>query len=520
QVKAMSSDPLAEISYMIQSITGILLGADKAVLVKTRVLRRAHALSIRSLKEYLDYFRVNRRLEIVELVSVLTTHTTEFFREIEHFHFLSENVFPRLSERGRWRFWSAACSTGEEVYSLAIQCLEFLRQNPSISPQSIEFFGSDIDVNSIAAAKNGIYHLDRIKRLPLDIRHRYFDEGTFNNQEFVRVKDSVHALCHFRQANLISSDYPSGGFDVVFLRNVLIYFPAKTIEKIIENVSMSLNQAGLLFIGHSESLEGLKTEFKSFAHSVYCHKTILSDWEDSIVKKGAGNTSTLHLLQESEDLIENTAKHRDSSAAGTVVSLILIGASTGGVQALKQIFSQLPSICPPILIVQHIPINFSEKFAHSLNALSAVEVTEAIDGEILQNSRAYVAPGGQHMGLRQDGDKIRIKISQTPPINSHRPSVEHLFESALSLHTIRIAAALLTGMGADGAHALKKLRLAGHFTIAQSEKTCVVFGMPKVAIEIDAVMEILPLNSIGSRLIEVSSSERKMVAESLLKKIS
>jgi two-component system, chemotaxis family, protein-glutamate methylesterase/glutaminase len=184
--------------------------------------------------------------------------------------------------------------------------------------------------------------------------------------------------------------------------------------------------------------------------------------------------------------------------------VIVIGASTGGVEALREVLVPLPSGMPPILIAQHMPAGFTRSFARRLDALCQIEVREGEDGEPLRRGRAYLAPGGVHLQLSGSGGRLEAKLSLEPPVNRHRPSVDMLFRSAAQVAGARCIGVMLSGMGADGADAMLELRRRGACNLAQDEASCVVYGMPKQAVAAGAVHEVLPLRGIPSRLIELS----------------
>jgi two-component system chemotaxis response regulator CheB len=182
------------------------------------------------------------------------------------------------------------------------------------------------------------------------------------------------------------------------------------------------------------------------------------------------------------------------------VTLVAIGASTGGTVAVETIIRALPSGMPPILIVQHMPPYITGPFAARLAQISSIEVTEATDGQLVRDGQAVVAPGGKHVTLDKRGAEIRVRVREGPRVNGHRPSVDVLFHSIARSMGSRVVGILLTGMGRDGAEGLAAMRAAGAHTIAQDEATSVVFGMPRAAIELDAAVEIVALPDIASRL--------------------
>jgi two-component system chemotaxis response regulator CheB len=173
--------------------------------------------------------------------------------------------------------------------------------------------------------------------------------------------------------------------------------------------------------------------------------------------------------------------------------VIAIGASTGGPQAIEAVLSRLPAETPPIVIVQHMPAGFTRAFADRLDKACAIRVVEAAGGEELEPGIAYVAPGEHHLVVQRRGIKLMTALLDTPPLHHQRPAVDELFFSLARLRSVPIVAALLTGMGSDGADGLLALRQAGAETIAEDERSCVVFGMPREAIARGAAMHVSTL---------------------------
>ena len=182
--------------------------------------------------------------------------------------------------------------------------------------------------------------------------------------------------------------------------------------------------------------------------------------------------------------------------------VIFIGASTGGTEATKELLLGLPSDAPAVMITQHMPPGFTKSYAARLNGLCRISVKEAQDGERVLPGHAYIAPGGLHMSVERSGANYIARVRDGEPVNRHKPSVEPLFLSAARVAGPNALGVMLTGMGADGALAMKILRDAGSWNVAQDEASCVVFGMPKEAIAAGAVHEVLPLAAIAPRLLE------------------
>ncbi len=184
-------------------------------------------------------------------------------------------------------------------------------------------------------------------------------------------------------------------------------------------------------------------------------------------------------------------------------SLIVIGASTGGTEAIRHVLECLPEKIPPILVVQHIPAGFSAAFANRLNDLLPFEVREAKDQDVLRENLILIAPGDFQMGIESRNGKMTVQIREAPHVNRHRPSVDYLFHSAAQLSERSIVAAILTGMGSDGAKGLKALRDKGARTIAQDEASSVVYGMPREAKKINAAEFICSLDDVGAKIMEL-----------------
>jgi two-component system chemotaxis response regulator CheB len=189
--------------------------------------------------------------------------------------------------------------------------------------------------------------------------------------------------------------------------------------------------------------------------------------------------------------------------------VILMGASTGGTEALKYLLPQLPAGLPGICIVQHIPPQFSKAFADRMNDLCSFEVREAVPGDVVKPGLALVAPGNFHMTLAWERDHYRVALDQQPPLHFVRPAVDHLFASAAACAGKHAVGVLLTGMGCDGASGMQKLRQAGALNIAQNEASCVVYGMPRAAVELGVVDHLLALEKIPAAILNAVNSRAR-----------
>ena len=640
--------PLHKVACIVQQISGIKLNSQKKQMINTRIMRRCRDLKLHSIDQYLDYFDEHRESEVHKVVSVLTTHTTNFFREEDHFNYLFESVFPQLVKNGDIRIWSAACSTGEEVYSLAISFIEYCREN-SINMyelKRIKFIGSDVDHASIETAKNGIYLRDDIKKLSQQLQSTYFDIGQDELSDYCKVKDYVKDLCSFTDNNLMSETYKiTEKCNVILIRNTFIYFNKDNIEKICRSIKNLLTPGGHFFLGHSESIREFNTPFSQVGNSIYQIKNYVDKVHSNRLHGASSKENGKNKIKKSmekekikvlivddsptirrvlKDMINNElnlqvvgevvdpilAKEFISKNHVDVVTLdvhmprmdgityleqckadhppvvmistvdkkeidkifklnngvlfefiqkpnaleldivskkitetiaaaffanrmscnndigkiitynsnemhkdfILIGASTGGVQAIEVILRTLPTNCPPVVIVQHIPTVFSKAFAKRLNEICLVNVQEASDRMIVSTGNVYIAPGGRQMAIKKTKKTVVIRITDDEKVNSFRPSVDYLFHSALKLtHDYNITAILLTGMGKDGAKGLKELREQGSYTIAQDEESSVVFGMPAEAIKLGGADAICSIGKISEIIFCSKTSNKKKV---------
>lgn len=246
---------LAAIADMIYADAGIYLNESKASLVYSRLSKRLRKIGLKSFRDYCDLVSSERGVdERREMLSQLTTNFTKFYREQHHFDHLADDVLPELIARaksgGRVRIWSSACSLGHEPYSIAMTVLS---KFPDAKQYDFRILASDIDPKVVKSASEGIYTADAIAPVPLDMRREYFqslDRGQF------QVAQKVKELISFRELNLIGNWPFKGKFDVIFCRNVVIYFDDETQSRIWQRYADVIMRQGILYIGHSERLSG------------------------------------------------------------------------------------------------------------------------------------------------------------------------------------------------------------------------------------------------------------------------
>lgn len=203
-----------------------------------------------------------------------------------------------------------------------------------------------------------------------------------------------------------------------------------------------------------------------------------------------------------------------SSTLTTTEKVIVIGASTGGTEAIRSVLEEMPQDAPGIVVVQHMPQGFTTSFANRLNELCSINVSEASDGASVIRGHALIAPGNKHILLKRSGARYYVEVKDGPLVSRHRPSVDVLFRSAARYAGSNAVAAILTGMGDDGAEGMKEMHDTGAYTIAQDEQTSVVYGMPAVAVRRGGVDSVLPLHKIAGALINASMLSSAVVRQS------
>lgn len=236
----------------------------------------------------------------------------------------------------------------------------------------------------------------------------------------------------------------------------------------------------------------------------------MREYADELIEKiRTAATIKVRPLQVAPAMTTESQPARAISSFRTTDRVLAIGASTGGTEAIKEVLMRLPPDTPGVVIAQHIPAGFSAAFAERMNRQTGLVVKEAADGDRIMLGHAYIAPGDYHLQLARDGARYVCRLDRGEPVNRHRPSVDVLFRSVAKAAGANAAAALLTGMGADGAQGLKELYDLGVHTIAQDEATSVVWGMPGEAVKRGGAVEVLPLPDIAAALLKGLAAKRK-----------
>ncbi len=249
--------------------TGIVLSDSKREMVYSRLTRRVRELGIKDYTSYCNMLRDGDPNELINFTNALTTNLTSFFREPHHFEYLANTVLPAIEankKHQRLRIWSAGCSSGEEPYTIAMTVREVL---PESSGWDIKIIATDLDSNMVEKAKSGIYVNERVTGIDKRRLRRWFLKGKGNNQGKVRIKPELQELITFKQLNLLH-DWPMReAMDVIFCRNVVIYFNKDTQKKLFSRYSDLIADHGHLFIGHSESLNKVTDDFKLIGKTIY-----------------------------------------------------------------------------------------------------------------------------------------------------------------------------------------------------------------------------------------------------------
>ena len=248
--------------------SGILANDDKFDMFYSRLARRIRAIGLKNFKEYCYYLEQNPESEFTEFINSVTTNLTSFFRENHHFEYLADTVIPELLAKNKGsrqiKIWSAGCSTGEEPYSIAMTLKENIPDD-----WLIKILATDLDTQVLQTAASGVYPVDRVSGLSQQRLSRWFKKGKGSNANKVKVVSELQQLIQFNQLNLMQ-DWPmKGPFDVIFCRNVLIYFDKETKEKLARRYAQLLPIGHRLFIGHSESLHQLDTGFELIGNTIY-----------------------------------------------------------------------------------------------------------------------------------------------------------------------------------------------------------------------------------------------------------
>jgi len=265
----LSDKDFQAFSDFIYNEYGIKMPPVKRVMLQGRLLKRIRELNMNSYTEYKEYFfsQEGQKKEIFNFLNVITTNKTDFFREPVHFDFLRDEILPKHQGNGFFKVWSAGCSSGEEPYTISIVLNEHKRLSPNFN---YSIHGSDISNKVLTNAAKGIYAENKITLMPLEFKKRYFLKSKDRNNPTVRVKPELQRNIALKHVNLMDNHYDMNEtFDVIFCRNVLIYFDRATQEKVISKLCNYLRPGGIFFIGHSESLSGMNVPLEHIKPTIF-----------------------------------------------------------------------------------------------------------------------------------------------------------------------------------------------------------------------------------------------------------
>lgn len=272
RTEAMSDGEFKKLSNFIYSNYGIKMPPTKKVMLQARLQKRLKANNIKSFKEYCDFVfsEAGMRSEVVHMIDVVSTNKTDFFREPGHFDFMTNVFLPEFKAdySGKpLKIWSSASSTGEEAYTIAMTIEEFINRQ-KLFDYSIHC--TDISTEVLKKAVNGVYALSRVANIPISIKRKYFLKSKDPKNETVRIVPDLRKKLTFNRLNLMDDSYPvPHDFDIIFCRNVLIYFDKETQEKVINKLCTRLRPGGYFLLGHSESITGMNVNLETIKPTIY-----------------------------------------------------------------------------------------------------------------------------------------------------------------------------------------------------------------------------------------------------------
>ncbi|MDO6994346.1 protein-glutamate O-methyltransferase [Brachyspira innocens] len=271
---ALTDAEFNELVKIIYDKTRIQMTNHKRALVTSRLSKRLRALHMDSFREYIDFVKNAKDEELTNFVNAVTTNKTDFFRENKHFEYMKSNFLPEWEKKFKegkvknLRIWSAACSTGEEPYTIQMTLHEYFGSN--YDRYDIKVLASDIDTNVLAHGRAGIYKEESVEPIQPNILRKYFLKGTGDKEGLYKVKDILQKNLFFRQLNFKDEDFDiHTQFDLIFCRNVIIYFDKEFQKELFNKFHRYLKEDGLVFIGHSETLFGVSDKFKYVSSNIY-----------------------------------------------------------------------------------------------------------------------------------------------------------------------------------------------------------------------------------------------------------
>ncbi|HYX34366.1 MAG TPA: chemotaxis protein CheB [Oligoflexus sp.] len=452
----LNTNDIETIYVLAEKLTGSHQhGRYRKDILVSNVERRMGELNLADLNQYLRIV-ATESMELQRLISSLTIHTTSWFRENAHFEELAQK-FSMSYENQKISIVIAACSTGQETYSLGL-VLESLRELGRIA--DYELISNDIDSLVVLHAKAAQYASSELNQIPT-VYHRFLVKN--DKTKTFTVSNQITRRCRFLTCDLrdLKKKLQKHSFHLVLCRNVLIYFHSSDIPDIIDGFDQLLIAQGYICLGTNELIDIRQyPQLEKSRNSLYRKKE---------------------------------AEARDHALFHPDV--LLFGASTGGTSALLEILADMPSHAAPVVVVQHINEHFAADFARRLAEVSKLKLYEESYPAPLLKGHLYMSLTTKHITLKRQGRNVKVELIASPAVNRHIPSVDVLFQSTTGL-PLKIMATLLTGMGVDGAAGLDMLKKQGAYTMAQDEDSCTVYGMPRSAIDRGAACLVGDLKTI------------------------
>jgi len=265
---SISQKEFKKFQELIYNQSGISLADSKQSMLLARLVKRVRALKMEDLSSYYDYVtKGTNKAELGTLLDLVSTNKTFFFREMHHFEFLKQRIIPEATPSKRLKVWSSACSSGEEPYSVAMTLIDSI---PNIKEWDIKIYASDLSTKVLRKAEEGVYIKTSIQGIPDNLIKSCILKGTGANENRIKMKDQIRSMISFMHLNLMDPKYSvEGSLDLIFCRNVMIYFDKATQQSLIAKFFTYLKKGGFLFIGHSESLQYITHPFQYIAPTVY-----------------------------------------------------------------------------------------------------------------------------------------------------------------------------------------------------------------------------------------------------------
>lgn len=481
------------ISNLIRERTGVHLEARHHAMIESRLRVRIHALKLSTLEEYVNHLEKHIHEELTDLISLLTTHHTYFFREYSQFEFLAQKMPDLVKEASsrsdkKIRLWSAACSRGQEVYSLAMFLDFHLKAFYPNSGVGYHILATDVDGESVKIARNGVYQRKELAEAPLNFLANHWSRGTGDIADYVKAKTTLRDNLEFMSGNLLElpSEVRNRSFDVIFCRNVFIYFQPHVIEDVVKNLSGRLNQTGMLFIGLSENLNGIKIPLTSLGNSVFS--------KSSSVGVTVAPTNTSPSTRETAAPAKvapvapvSAAPARDIRVlcvddSPSIIALLkkilvknagfeVVGVAANGQEAEKMVKELKPDVMtldihmPVMTGIEYMRKNFSKATHPPVIMVTSVSRDDAtLAGEALSLGASDFVEKPSLEDMQKKSEEIRSKLKsafQYKEMSVAAASIDRAFQKSIAIrspeHKLRI---YISGIASRDAlaHSLRELR--------------------------------------------------------------